>query len=224
MGARHRPFQGPRPPGRRERRRSRRDRPGRRRRCGRGTASRRRLRARRSQGRPRIPGSSLALTPCRRLGPHGDTGSRGRPARRRCGGPAARCLAGRLDRAAPARAPDRLPVADPRRTDHQRYGLGRPGSFVVDGVSFHDGIDISSFCGARITAAHDGVVLVAGRRFEAFVGWVGDLAPFRARLEKAGGWGGQAIIGRDRRRQRLSQRLRPPRAGGRREGPGRPRR
>jgi murein DD-endopeptidase MepM/ murein hydrolase activator NlpD len=85
----------------------------------------------------------------------------------------------------------RWPTHDARITNS--YGLGRPGSFVVDGVSFHDGIDVSSFCGARITAAHDGVVLVAGRRFEAFVGWVGDLAPFRARLEKAGGWGGQAI-------------------------------
>ena len=31
---------------------------------------------------------------------------------------------------------------------------------------FHDGVDMASFCGAPVGAAHDGVVLAAGRRFD----------------------------------------------------------
>ena len=57
----------------------------------------------------------------------------------------------------------------------------------------HDGIDISSFCGGHVVAAHDGVVLTAGRHYEAFVGWVGDLGPYRDRLDRRNGWGGLAI-------------------------------
>ena len=72
------------------------------------------------------------------------------------------------------------------------YGLGRPGSFFLDGTKFHDGIDVSSFCGARITAAHDGVVLVASRRNEGYLGWVGDLGPFRERMKQQN-YAGQAI-------------------------------
>jgi murein DD-endopeptidase MepM/ murein hydrolase activator NlpD len=83
------------------------------------------------------------------------------------------------------------PIRNARITNS--FGAGRPGSFVVDGQTFHDGLDISSFCGARITAAHDGVVLGAGRRTEAHIGWVGDLTAFRARLDAQDGWGGQAI-------------------------------
>lgn len=70
------------------------------------------------------------------------------------------------------------------------FGEGQPGSFVLDGRTFHDGIDISSFCGAPIVAAHDGVVLTAGRHHEAFLGWLGDLGAFRARLDASHGWAG----------------------------------
>ena len=61
------------------------------------------------------------------------------------------------------------PIA--QRPDHERLRSGRPSSFSRDGESFHDGIDVASFCGARITAAHDGVVLGAGRRTQA--SWAG---------------------------------------------------
>ncbi len=73
------------------------------------------------------------------------------------------------------------------------YGSGRPSSFSLDGKPFHDGIDIASFCGARITAAHDGVVLGAGRRTQGLLGWVGDLTAFRAKLDADDAWGTQAI-------------------------------
>lgn len=85
----------------------------------------------------------------------------------------------------------RWPVERARITNG--FGEGRPGSFVVDGRTFHDGIDLSSFCGAEIVAAHDGVVLTAGRHHEAFLGWLGDLEPFRARVDRQQGWGGQSI-------------------------------
>ena len=84
------------------------------------------------------------------------------------------------------------PIENARITN--AFGPGRDGSFVVDGRSFHDGLDVSSFCGARIRAAHDGVVLSAGRHHEASLGWVGDLGPFRAKLDRRNGWGGQAIV------------------------------
>jgi murein DD-endopeptidase MepM/ murein hydrolase activator NlpD len=81
--------------------------------------------------------------------------------------------------------------------DHARitnaFGLGRPGGYFINGVELHDGIDISSFCGARIVAAHDGTVLAAGRHHEGYVGWPGDLSAFRAKLDADHAWSTRAI-------------------------------
>lgn len=77
----------------------------------------------------------------------------------------------------------RWPVEHARITNG--FGSGRPGNEVVDGRMMHDGLDISSFCGGHVVAAHDGVVLAAGRHYEGYVGWIGDLQPYRDRL--AGG-------------------------------------
>lgn len=62
------------------------------------------------------------------------------------------------------------------------------GDFMVDGQRFHDGVDMATFCGDRIVAAHDGVVLAAGRHFDDFMGWQGDLAPYYARLDEKHLW------------------------------------
>ena len=62
------------------------------------------------------------------------------------------------------------------------------GSRVVDGALFHDGIDLATFCGDRITAAHAGVVLAAGRHFDDYLGWLGDLGPYKQRLDQKGLW------------------------------------
>ena len=62
------------------------------------------------------------------------------------------------------------------------------GSRLVDGQRFHDGIDLATFCGDRIVAAHDGVVLAAGRRYDDHVGWIGDLRPYYRRLDEKGLW------------------------------------
>jgi murein DD-endopeptidase MepM/ murein hydrolase activator NlpD len=63
------------------------------------------------------------------------------------------------------------------------------GEWINDGKLFHDGVDMASFCGAPVGAAHDGVVLAAGRNFDNFIGWVGDLRPYYHRLDVRHTWG-----------------------------------
>jgi murein DD-endopeptidase MepM/ murein hydrolase activator NlpD len=76
----------------------------------------------------------------------------------------------------------------------QPYGPSRWGSRIVDGQPFHDGIDLATFCGDRIVAAHDGIVLAAGRRYDGFMGWRGDLGPYVARLDAKQLWGTLPIV------------------------------
>ena len=68
------------------------------------------------------------------------------------------------------------------------FGASAWGSRLVEGKAFHDGVDFATFCGDRIVAAHSGTVLAASRRFDEFLGWVGDLKPYLARLDKKNLW------------------------------------
>ena len=68
------------------------------------------------------------------------------------------------------------------------------GSRVVDGESFHDGVDFATFCGDRIAAAHGGTVLAASRRYDKYMGWIGDLQPYLDRLEKKHLWSTLPIV------------------------------
>lgn len=68
------------------------------------------------------------------------------------------------------------------------FGPSPWGSRIVRGALFHDAIDVASFCGDRVVAAHDGVVLAAGRHYDEFMGWIGDLTPYTARLDEKGLW------------------------------------
>jgi murein DD-endopeptidase MepM/ murein hydrolase activator NlpD len=52
------------------------------------------------------------------------------------------------------------------------------GTRIRDGKLMHDGVDMASFCGAPVGAAHAGVVLAAGRHFDEQIGWLGDLRPY----------------------------------------------
>ena len=74
------------------------------------------------------------------------------------------------------------------------FGPSRWGSRVVGGELFHDGIDLSTFCGDRIVAAHAGTVLAAGRHFDELMGWVGDLQPYLDRLDKKKAYGTLPIV------------------------------
>lgn len=80
----------------------------------------------------------------------------------------------------------RWPVTAVRIT--QPFGPARDGSRMVNGQRFHDGLDLATFCGDRLYAAHDGVVLAAGRAVDEFMGWVGDLSPYIDRLNEKQLW------------------------------------
>lgn len=80
----------------------------------------------------------------------------------------------------------RWPLPKGRITDP--FGPSPWGSHIVDGQLFHDGLDIATFCGDRVVAAHDGVVLAAGRRFDDSIGWIGDLSAYFARLDEKKLW------------------------------------
>jgi murein DD-endopeptidase MepM/ murein hydrolase activator NlpD len=68
------------------------------------------------------------------------------------------------------------------------YGPSEAGSFSVDGRRFNDGIDLATACGDPIVAAHSGIVIAAGRRYDAVLGWLGDLADYYGRLDRDDAW------------------------------------
>jgi murein DD-endopeptidase MepM/ murein hydrolase activator NlpD len=68
------------------------------------------------------------------------------------------------------------------------------GTRIKDGKLFHDGIDLASFCGDTVRAAHDGVVLAAGRHFDEYVGWIGDLRPYYNILDRKKLWDDLPIV------------------------------
>jgi murein DD-endopeptidase MepM/ murein hydrolase activator NlpD len=86
----------------------------------------------------------------------------------------------------------RWPLANARLT--LPFGPTPWGGWVVDGQKFHDGIDLATFCGDRIVAAHGGTVLSAGRRYDDHMGWIGDLSTYYARLDAKKLWGTLPIV------------------------------
>jgi len=68
------------------------------------------------------------------------------------------------------------PLANARVT--LPFGPTSYGEFFVNGQRFHDGVDMSTTCGDRVMAAHDGVVLAAGRQYDEFIGWDGSIQPY----------------------------------------------
>jgi murein DD-endopeptidase MepM/ murein hydrolase activator NlpD len=84
------------------------------------------------------------------------------------------------------------PIAHPRLT--LPFGPTPWGTRVVDGELFHDGIDLATLCGDRIVAAHEGAVLAAGRHFDDYLGWIGDLEPYYSRLDRTRLWASLPIV------------------------------
>ena len=68
------------------------------------------------------------------------------------------------------------------------FGPSPWGSRIVGGEKFHDGLDLATFCGDHVVAAHDGVVLAASRKFDTQIGWIGDLQPYFKLLDKKKAW------------------------------------
>jgi murein DD-endopeptidase MepM/ murein hydrolase activator NlpD len=68
------------------------------------------------------------------------------------------------------------------------------GTRIVEGQKFHDGVDLATFCGDKVVAAHDGVVLAAGRHFDHAMGWMGDLGRYTERLDRKHLWGTLPIV------------------------------
>ncbi len=68
------------------------------------------------------------------------------------------------------------------------------GTRIKDGKLFHDGIDLATFCGDTVRAAHDGVVLAAGRQFDDVIGWLGDLGPYYRILDRKKLWDDLPIV------------------------------
>jgi murein DD-endopeptidase MepM/ murein hydrolase activator NlpD len=68
------------------------------------------------------------------------------------------------------------------------------GEWFNGGKLWHDGVDMASFCGARVGAAHAGVVLAAGRHFDEQIGWIGDLKPYFRLLDARHSWGNLPIV------------------------------
>ncbi len=68
-----------------------------------------------------------------------------------------------------------------------RFAARDFGGFVrIDGREYHDGLDLATHCGDEVRAAHDGVVLYAGRNFDVYLGYRGEPEQIYARLEQQG--------------------------------------
>ncbi|HWH36187.1 MAG TPA: M23 family metallopeptidase [Candidatus Limnocylindrales bacterium] len=67
------------------------------------------------------------------------------------------------------------------------YGPRDDGNIIISGERYHDGIDLATWCGDKIRAAHSGTVLYQGRKFDEFGGYSGALDAFYARLNRIGG-------------------------------------
>jgi murein DD-endopeptidase MepM/ murein hydrolase activator NlpD len=68
-----------------------------------------------------------------------------------------------------------------------RFGQRDDGLVIMGGERYHDGIDLATWCGDKIRAAHGGTVLYAGRKFDEHTGYSDSLDAFYARLDRIGG-------------------------------------
>ena len=68
------------------------------------------------------------------------------------------------------------------------FGPSRSGPGSMEGKAFHDGLDIATFCGDRVVAAHAGTVLAASRHYDSQMGWVGSLKAYTNRLDEEHLW------------------------------------
>jgi murein DD-endopeptidase MepM/ murein hydrolase activator NlpD len=84
------------------------------------------------------------------------------------------------------------PLIDARIT--LPFGPTDWGEYIVNGNKFHDGVDMATWCGDNVRAAHDGVVLTASRQYDEYIGWVGDLTPYHHLLDTKHWWPSLPIV------------------------------
>jgi murein DD-endopeptidase MepM/ murein hydrolase activator NlpD len=73
--------------------------------------------------------------------------------------------------------------------------LATEGGFVlIDGVAWHDGVDLVTHCDDKVRSAHDGTVLYAGRNYDPFLGYQGNAQAIYDRLQQLGRTNEQAIV------------------------------
>ena len=69
------------------------------------------------------------------------------------------------------------------------------GGFVmINGLAYHDGLDLATHCDDTVRAAHDGTVLYAGRDFDPYLGYQGNAAAIYDRLKSLGRTNEQPIV------------------------------
>ena len=68
------------------------------------------------------------------------------------------------------------------------------GFVIIDGVAYHDGIDLATHCDDKVRAAHDGTVLYAGRDYDPYLGYQGNAEAIYDRLQKLGHTNEQPIV------------------------------
>lgn len=62
------------------------------------------------------------------------------------------------------------------------------GFIVLRSKRIHDGLDLATFCGHQVVAAHAGTVLHAGRGFHPYLGFDGPMDRFYEKLRARGEW------------------------------------
>jgi len=80
----------------------------------------------------------------------------------------------------------RWPLAAPILTNP--FGPSVYGDFFYQGVRVHDGLDLASWCGDNVLAAHDGTVLATGTQFDDYMGWVESLQPYKDLFNRKHWW------------------------------------
>ena len=69
------------------------------------------------------------------------------------------------------------------------------GGFVmIDGIAYHDGLDLATHCDDKVRAAHDGTVLYGGRDYDPYLGYQGNAEAIYDRLKQLGRTNEQAIV------------------------------
>ncbi len=69
------------------------------------------------------------------------------------------------------------------------------GGFVmIDGIPYHDGLDLATHCDDHVRSAHDGTVLYAGRDFDPYIGYQGNAEAIYDRLKQLGRTNDQPIV------------------------------